>query len=265
MSKSDTIVEGRIGNPRFSELLRKVIENRHGDRLSDEEIEEAALVAKGIHKMESTDGGLSAGRGAQAEVLRNKFGIDYDDIERGAKSLRITGETDSAGAESTSSDELGSNDKVVEKINAHEADPEDLLVVEDKGGWFESLLEEMKEKGVEAEDLAIGRRDDIADAKSEKESLRRSISDAKGISSDSLTNLSLPELRRLTDSGEGGSDPTPDPKSKSPKKGNSVPRGKEDKYSDLMEQKEFYERKSGILAEKELERVESELNSLKGK
>lgn len=143
-SKSNTVVEGRIGNPSFAELLRGVIRDRHGDRLSEEEIEEAALVAKGVYKMDSSDNALSAGRDGQIEVLRNKFGINYDEVARGAKSLRITGETpDSPDNVSPSSPDYETIDGLLQEIDDHDADSSELLLVHDPDGDISELLNEI--------------------------------------------------------------------------------------------------------------------------
>lgn len=267
-SKSNTVVEGRIGNPRFAELLREVIENRHSDRLSDEELEKAALVAKGVHKIESSDGSLS--RDGQVRTLKEKYGIEYDEVARGAKALRATGETGSAGTAESDPAELAhgfeSVQGLVQEIDSHDADADELLLVHDPEGNVKDLLNEIADTDdTTPGDVAVGRRDDITDAKDEKETLRRSISDAKGIEADSLSSLSLPELRRLMDSGDGGSGPSPAPRSGDPDPDETIPRGKQDKAADLEEQIEFLERKNGVLAEKMLEQKRSELESLKGK
>lgn len=132
----------------------------------------------------------------------------------------------------------------------------------DPEGEIKRLVQELNEADVDPSDVVVGRKTDVQDAKSEKESLRQSISDAKGISPDELENLSLPALRRLNDSDGGRSNPTPAPKSKSAKMGD-IPRGKEKKAAELREQKEFLEGRSGVLAEKRLKHIEQELEELK--
>lgn len=116
--------------------------------------------------------------------------------------------------------------------------------------------------------MSVGRKDDLRDAKAEKETLRRSIAETKGISSDSLASLSLPELRRLSDDTNGGGDPKPDPKSGDVQPDETVSRSDRSEYEQLKETREFLESKTGKLAEARLETVNErirEIESLKGR
>lgn len=255
-----------IGTKNFAELLREVIDSKHGDRLPQEELDKAVNTAKGIHKMEKSEGGLSAGRDGQARVLEDKYGIDYETVKRGAKALRTTGELqDSEGTEAGDTEvtesELSHWKKEI-RDSPHE--PSELAVAPKKlVKWAKSLQEDIQEETGPGEnpkdiDLAIVRKDEWDEFKAEKERLAREID---GQASDELSELSLPALKNIRNST--GNNASPDPKSRY-KKEETVSRGDRDRASQLQEQLDFLEGRNSILAEKRRNQIENELAELRG-
>lgn len=203
---------------------------------------------------------------ANHQELESAYGVDFESLKAILRNYEKTGRMDQLTGSNGDSDDLShgfeSYEGLIQEIESRGCEPSELTVVADPEGEIKRLVQELNEADISPDKVAVGRQSDIRDAKGEKETLRREISDEKGISPDELESLSLPSLRSLAGSDSPDSDLSPAPKSKYKKDG-TVPRGREEEAAKLQEQKEFLEGRSGVLAEKRLEHIEEELNELK--
>lgn len=235
----------------------------------------AAKLAAGIEGIEEFGDGDRPTDSLRNE-LNSAFGVDMDSLNAVVRSWEKRGKDFDIDKSNTNlsqsapeelSGDFESWDELKQAIKSHDNDPEDLLLVPDSQGHFSQLIQDLNQadKELGPENVAVGRKEDIGAAKKAREDLVESVSQQKGIRKDEIEDMSLAALSRLSDDSDGKSNPSPAPRSGDPNPDDTIPRGKGSEYEKLQEQKEFYERKSGILAEKELERVEERLAELKGR
>lgn len=161
------------------------------------------------------------------------------------------------------------------EIKRHDTDPEDLAVVpRDDLEDLRDTNDEQAEEIDGLEDEVASLEDEVDELEDEVEEIKNAyvddLSEVMGLSEDLLKErFDVGELREMhaEKAEEGEVDELgsmPDPKSGDPEPGETPSAEDQEEIEDLREKKEFYERKSGILAEKELERVEERLAELTG-
>lgn len=263
MTSADT----QIGQRTEDELIAEVIRDRHSHRLGDDDLQEAINVAKGVRRMRDSDSIMAAGADGQARVLQDRFSIDYDDVADAARTLRITGETSggTGGTNDLSDDDIVSDGELEfvadlkrEAGSLHDVDPSEFALVPRE---FSDLLRRIRDADdVDPDELALAPKDDVSDTVDQKDRLRESLADSRGVDPEELTDLSLSSLRALADA-DGGSGGRPNPRSKAVEK-SGVARSDRAEYEDLKETREFLADKSGALAENRIEEIEARMAEL---
>lgn len=247
-------------NETDDEILEQIIAEKYGDSLSDEEITEMTQMALFCSKAEGDNRWSGAIDNAKDELER-VYGVTFDDLRADVRRARRTGEIpEGTGMDLSKGDGYDNYDGLIREIKEADAPADELLVIHDPSGGFRDLVGSLNTAEVSPDEVAVGRESDLKDIGVEKRSLIDSLSESKGIDPDSLSNLSLPDLRSLTDSDRSG----PDPKSGDPDPDRSVPRGKRDELAKLQDQKDFLERKNGALAESRLSQINDRIRELRG-
>lgn len=255
-------------NRHFTDLLADVIESEHGDRLDDEDLQRAINTAYGVYKMRTGDGVLSAGQEGQERYLREKFGVEYDDVAETAKGLRATDETpedrdgtsaDLSDADLVTDEELTLLSDMKRKAgDLHDIDPSEFALVPRE---YSDLLRRIREADeVDPDDLALAPKADVSDTVDEKAAIRESLAQSRGVDPEELSDLSLASLRALSDS-QGDAGGRPAPRSKAVNK-TDVARSDRAEYEDLQETREFLADKSGPLAESRIKEIDERMAEL---
>lgn len=161
------------------------------------------------------------------------------------------------------------------EIKRHDADPENIAVV--RKDELEDLRETREEQADEIDELE----GDVASLEEDLSELEDEVTAAKEVYAEALADVSvlhdkedlmefgMADLRdryEKLDEEQKVDDLSglPDPKSGDVDKGNQTSTEQQEEIESLREKQEFLEQKTGILAEKELERVEDRLAELTG-
>lgn len=221
--------------------------NRNKDGLSSDNVEAELETVYGVSK-EALD--LTRRNYKETGRMEQVLEADNEDLAEGVPTLS----TDFEGLE-----------ELVDQLEGH---PSEYTLVHDPENQFAQLVRDLNQadKELGPEDVAVTRKEDAQAARETREAHIEALVSDKDIDREEVENLSLPALERLSgDSGGSKGQGSPAPRSGDIQKDDTVPRGKQDKLADLREQEEFYERKSGPLAEKGLEAVRQEIEELKGR
>lgn len=268
----DRFVEVKANIPSEEDEYAAVLADHYGilDRKAAELAFDIDLSGRG----EQTDGKEALAKACR-EKLSAVFDVDKEELDtvrqhyEDEDQLEDIIHVDNEDLADSPSDNLtrgfGGIEELAESMREHEAAADEMLLVHDPDGEVSDLLNEIEETDLEFGDVCVGRRRDIKTAKETRESLIEGISQDKGIDREEIEHLTLASLRRLsTDSNGSNGQGSPAPRSGDVKKDETVPRGKGDKLADLREREEFYEGRSGPLAEKGLKAVRQEIEDLKG-
>lgn len=172
-----------------------------------------------------------------------------------------------AESEEPTDDPSGGHESLSElaaEIRGHNAEPEDLALVDKEAARFWKALDErMGEASIDRDELVFCRKSDAELIARERERLRSQVDD---FPTEALSGLSMAVLRRLAESEGSSDDLTPDPRSGDPDPGrDTFPDADAKQEAEALKEKlSVLQDRSGTLAEKQREVYQQQLAEIEG-